>query len=402
MLLLSLSIIGIVLSFILLYYNARKFPASLFLGSFFFLVSLYGFIQWVLFYSGSPVLVGIFYQNLSFLAYLIGPLNYFYVRSALKDDSRLKKKDLWHLLPAVVILITSLPYLLTPWTFKIQVANEIIKDLNYIIVIKPTIFHRLIPNAYVYLSRDLLIFIYLVFSVHLFVSYIRQAKNRLVIFGQGYMIKWIVVFLFFSLILVASHVMLLGMAIFLDDPYFVYAASMLQNFALTGMIGLLASLLFFPEILYGLPRFPNHFLKERIGNDNRLNEESSQGYMAPLEDAYISSIEEKIELCMIEQQPFLQKDFNLTELSVLLHIPAHHLAFFFREEKKQSFTNYRNHWRVEHAKKLIHEGRAKELTLEAIGTLSGFTNRNSFNTAFKRVEGLSPHEYLSHRKPGSH
>ena len=74
MILLSLSIIGFILSAILLYFNARKFPASVYLGALFFLVSLYGFIQWILYYSDSLLLVGIFYSNFSFLAFIIGPL----------------------------------------------------------------------------------------------------------------------------------------------------------------------------------------------------------------------------------------------------------------------------------------------------------------------------------------
>ena len=46
-------------------------------------------------------------------------------------------------------------------------------------------------------------------------------------------------------------------------------------------------------------------------------------------------------------------------------------------------------------KKLISEGKAEELTLEAIGIQSGFTNRNTFFTAFKKVEGVSPSAFLA-------
>jgi YesN/AraC family two-component response regulator len=98
---------------------------------------------------------------------------------------------------------------------------------------------------------------------------------------------------------------------------------------------------------------------------------------------------------MTEHKPYLQKNFTLAELSVLIHVPVHHLAIYFREEREQSFLNYRNQWRVEYAKTLLKEGKGKELTLEAIGMLSGFTNRNSFIIAFKRSEGFTPHEYLS-------
>jgi AraC-like DNA-binding protein len=48
-----------------------------------------------------------------------------------------------------------------------------------------------------------------------------------------------------------------------------------------------------------------------------------------------------------------------------------------------------------HAKNLIKEGKNAELTLEAIGLLSGFSSRNTFFTAFKKAEGISPGSYAA-------
>ena len=394
MILLTLSIIGLILSIILLYFNARKFPVTIFLGAFFFLVSLYSFIQWVLYYSKSPPLVGIFYLNFAFLAYLIGPLNYWYVRSMLKDDYRLKMRDFWHIVPSLAVLVTSVPYMFTSWSFKTRVASEIINDLNYLMIIKPTALHLLVPGQIIYLSRDIIIFVYLIFSVLLFVRYFRQVKEKPVIFGQGYMTRWMIIFQFFFLLLVTGHILVMSRAIFYDDPVLVYAASRVQLIASIGLTGLLVSPFFFPEILYGLPRLPNHYLDERKGRNNH-QDEFPKNHIAPLEADYLYLIGQKADQYMMEHQPYLQKDFNLAELSVMIHIPVHHLSYFFREDKKQSYTNYRNRWRIEYAKNLIQEGKAKELTLEAIGSLSGFTNRNSFNIAFKRFEGVSPHQYLA-------
>ena len=390
MILLFLSIIGFILSIILLYFNARKFPATIFLGALFFLISLYSFIQWVFYYSNSPMLVGVFYSNFAFLAFLIGPLNYWYVRSLLKDDYRLKKKDCWHLVPALFAFVTSIPYMFTSWTEKTRIANEIINDLNYLMVIKPTLIHQLMPNKFLYLGRDVLIFAYLIISVFLLLRYFRQSKERSVIFGQRYMVKWLIVFLFFYLLLAIGRVLVMSRAIFFDDPDLVYTASKVQLIASIGLTGLLISPFFFPEILYGLPRIPGHISKKEMSNDQNPKKNH-----VSLESDYVRLIGEKVEQCMRDHQPYLQKEFNLNELAVLIRIPVHHLAIYFREEKQGSFTNYRNRWRVDYAKTLLDEGKSKDLTLEAIGLLSGFTNRNSFITAFKRCEGFPPHDYLS-------
>lgn len=392
MILLFLSIIGFILSIILMYFNARKFPTSVYLGAFFFLVSLYGFIQWVFHYSGSPALVGIFYSNFAFLAFLIGPLNYWYIRGILKDDYRLKMLDYWHLVPALIAMVTSIPFMFTPWAEKIRVATEIINDLGYLMIIKPTVIHQLIPNKFIYLGRDVLIFVYLIFSVLLMVRYFRQAKEQLVIFGQKYMIKWLIVFQFFFFLLVLGRVLVMWRAIVYDDPDLVYAASRVQLLASIGFIGLMISPLFFPEILYGLPRIPKDY-RDKVNGMKNNAQRVPKKHNVSLESEYIELIGTKVDHCMMEHQPYLQKIFTLTELSVLIHIPVHHLAIYFREEKEQTFLNYRNQWRVKYAKTLLNEGKGKDLTLEAIGMLSGFTNRNSFIIAFKRCEGLTPREY---------
>ena len=98
---------------------------------------------------------------------------------------------------------------------------------------------------------------------------------------------------------------------------------------------------------------------------------------------------------MEEDQPYLQADCNLAFLSKLLDLPVHHLAYYFREERKQYFNDFRNEYRVKHAKNLIRRGKAKEMTLEAIGLLSGFSNRKTFIASFKKVEGVTPGIFLS-------
>jgi YesN/AraC family two-component response regulator len=93
---------------------------------------------------------------------------------------------------------------------------------------------------------------------------------------------------------------------------------------------------------------------------------------------------------MSKYQPFLQPKINLAQFSELINIPTHHLAYFFREIRKKAFNDYVNEYRVEHAKSMITEGKTANLTLEAIGVLSGFSSRTTFFRAFKKVEDVSP------------
>ena len=100
--LLFLSIVGVFLSVILISFHAKKFGATLFLGLFFFTVSMYAVSQYILLYSGSVFFVTLFLIHFSVFAslpYLIGPMLYFYVRSVLYDTLRLKRSDSLHFFP---------------------------------------------------------------------------------------------------------------------------------------------------------------------------------------------------------------------------------------------------------------------------------------------------------------
>jgi len=393
--LLTLSILGIFLSVILVYFNARKFTTSIYLGIFFFLISLYGFIQNSILYSKSVFLVAFVFIDIGFLSYLTGPMLYWYFRSTLTDNSRIKKNDLWHLLPMLIFLFATLPHMLTPWTYKMEIAAQIVKDSNFLGDFNDVLLYQIFPKVAVFLSRPILILGYAFWSAVLFFNYVKHKKVSSVFANQKYMIKWLTVLLVFIFISVLSQLVLLTRVFSLGETHMFFTFNVLNVLSGVGLAGLLISPFFFPGILYGLPRPPEP--EEASGNADLMNEplqEEAKKISSKFEADYIDFICEQTEKCMVEYQPYLQQDFNLAQLSMLVKIPVHHLAYYFREVKMQTFSDYRNEWRVEHAKNLIKEGKSSDLTLEAIGILSGFSSRNTFLNAFKKAEGISPQAFL--------
>ena len=175
-----------------------------------------------------------------------------------------------------------------------------------------------------------------------------------------------------------------------------FALNVIRIFSGAGLIGLMISPYFFPDILYGLPRVPESMMEEKPEKSSETSltgkENTNHNHF---ETSYLNSIGHMTDACMKEYKPYLQTDCNLASISKLMNIPVHHLTYYFSQVKKQHFTEYRNEWRINHAKNLIIEGKIKLTTLENIGLQSGFTNRNTFLTAFKRLEGTSPHAYTA-------
>jgi AraC-like DNA-binding protein len=400
--LLSLSLLGIILSVILLYFNARKNRSTLYLGIFFFSISLYTFYQYVLLYSKSVFLISIFLYNIALICsplYLIGPMLYLYIRSVLTDDSRWKRKDIWHLLPMFIFIISAIPYAFVPWNEKLELAKTVVEDPSYIQVYNATLLAEIFSPASEFLARPILVFLYTLWSLKLFIDYLIKKKTSVVLSKQHFMKKWLCLLLGFLLVLETTQILQIIRAFHMHFSELFFTLNVMRIISLAGLIGLLISPFFFPAILYGLPRFPEPMLPsnneksdpDMVSNDPKIK-------TSHFETEYLHFIHQKADSCMKEAQPYLHPDFNLAHFAVMTKIPVHHLSYYFREEKKQHFNDYRNEWRINHAKNLIIKGSANEFTLETIGLQSGFSSRNTFLTTFKKVEGITPSSFASQIK----
>ena len=400
---LSLSILGIFLSAILLYFNARNYLSAIYLGIFFFLVSLYNFNQYVILESKSVFWVSLVFLNIGFLSYLIGPMLYWYVRSVLTDDPRLKKSDLWHLLPMLIFFLAILPHLYSSWSHKVEIATKIVDDIDFLRDYKSTFLNDVFNSNVVYLSRPVLVLCYAVWSLNLFLGFLRKKDEAKILNNQHLMTKWLSgLFAFLTIWFVGHTLQIIDLNISGTVNVF-YTLNILQIISGAGLIGLLVLPFFFPAVLYGMPEAVKQTIALPL-EDKLIKAETE--YADGLQDIvkksenrygadYLQLIHQKVDSCIKDTRPYLRSDCNLGYLSTLVDVPVHHLSHYFREEKKQAFTDYRNGLRIGHAKSLILEGMANDLTLEAIGMLSGFTNRNTFFISFKKIEGVSPKEFLA-------
>jgi len=394
-----LSLLGIFLSLILLFFNARKFTSSVYLSFFFLLTSLYSFYQYVLLYSESVTLISLFLFSLSIVAspvYLIGPMLFWYVRSVLTDQSKLRRSDLWHFLPMVVYFISALPNTFVAWEEKVEVAKAVASNKEYLMIYKATLLSEIIPAVVFYVFRLILVLGYTLWSIVLLSNYIIKKKSSTVYSKQHFMKRWLIILLGFTLTLVVSQIFLVIRSFEMHFADLFFTFSILRLLSVVGLIGLLLSPFFFPAILYGMPRMPES--KEQLKSDKVKTGKSANDIWLntnSFELDYLESIGQKADSFMEEHKLYLKPDCNLSYFSKHISVPAHHLAYYFREVKKQSFNDFRNEWRVNHAKALIKEGKASEITLEAIGLLSGFSSRNTFIADFKKSEGVSPGVFAS-------
>ncbi len=395
---LTLSVIGILLSAILLFNHARRFLTASYLGFFFLGISLYGLYYYILINSKSVAAVRISMLMVPFagsIIYLIGPLFYWYVRSVLNDNHRLGKRDLWHFLPMLVYFIAGIPAFFISGAEREATALAIVRDAGALHQYRPTLLSTFVSYPVLFLSRPVLVLAYVTWSAVLFFGFLRNQGNRRIIAGRLVITRWLLVCFGSLFTLLVCHI--LDVFNFtLHNVSYAITFQALQTVSAVALAALLIVPFFSPAILFGLPRSTLPEVTTKF-SDKQLHTSDNNGKKPEhrFKSDYMQLIGQTIERYMQEQKPYLLPDCNLASFSKLSKLPAHHLAYYFREIKKQSFNDFRNEWRIRHAKDLIKNGRSTGLTLEGIGLASGFSSRNAFFMAFKKVEGIPPGSFTA-------
>ena len=68
----------------------------------------------------------------------------------------------------------------------------------------------------------------------------------------------------------------------------------------------------------------------------------------------------------------------MDDLAREFDIPRHHLYYCMNKVIKLKFTELKKKLRIEHAKKMLQDGKYKTLSIEGIGSQSGFPHVQTF------------------------
>ncbi|MGD1947848.1 MAG: helix-turn-helix domain-containing protein [Croceivirga sp.] len=97
-----------------------------------------------------------------------------------------------------------------------------------------------------------------------------------------------------------------------------------------------------------------------------------------------------LEQLVVDEKYFMQSDLSLAKLSKLLGTSTQQLSKVVNEHAKRNFNDYINAYRVQAAKELLAQRENDRYTISAIAFDVGFNSLSSFNSAFKKFEGITP------------
>jgi len=134
--------------------------------------------------------------------------------------------------------------------------------------------------------------------------------------------------------------------------------------------------------------------KTLMQNEHEKNNVAASNNTISLNEHQILRMDALVKDYLESNKPFLQHRYSLKDLSEGTNIPLHHLSAFINKHYGINFNDFINGFRVQYCKQKILNRECEQKKLEAIAQESGFSNRNTFTSAFKKVTGVNPSEFL--------
>ena len=341
-------------------------------------------------------------------AFLLMPLSFFYIRSLIKQE-KFKRVDLLHFLPAIMFTIDFIPFYFRSADYKLQQLTIDAQGLN-------TIWNQFSQGwlgiGFIYVPlRIALTVVYWIWQVRMIIhsSKVKGGQNLL---GENKtVLLWVKVlcasqFLFFVPYYVNSF---FGSQ---QNFFFVIHTLLAISVSITIVVLVLQ-----PTILYGLKGIMVRNFKDDPENNDKvykgketvtitkeLKKEIATVATETIEDnvngeIYLSgqkltTLGKQVSEHILSKQFYLKKGSTSAALAAEMNMQPYLLSAVINQVFKTNFNDFLNGYRVDHAKKLIQNGDAKLLTLEALSEQSGFNNRNSFTIAFKKHTGQTPSDFI--------
>ena len=302
------------------------------------------------------------------LIYLMGPLYYFYSKSLIDPSFRLGWKESLHFIPALLVLLAFMPFYAQSGQQKIDFMMNMSAD--GLIDVPPEQFvfmgiHALQTLIYALLAwRNL-----------------KKAENLVTneySGNQQLQFKWLKTSHTFFTAFLITYLISVPILFFADH----YRVEM--DYA---VVLLLAVLIY--AIGYAAMKQPQLFL---VGNGKR----NKNGKQSEAETDRNKKIADRVLDFLETEKVYLNEDLKMSDMAEALDIPAHQLSSAINNNLELNFFDLINKYRVNEAKQLLTNPDHADLKILAIAFESGFSNKATFNRAFKKFTGQPPSHFRSH------
>ena len=306
--------------------------------------------------------------------WLFGPLVYLYAVTASDSDRRIRARDALHFLPAILVVVVSLPIYSMSGSDKLAVYDRMLAgDV-------PTVLRTIDPTKY--LSG-------VAYSAAT-VAFLRQHRRRI---EHSYSttervnLRWL---LWLSGADAATWVLAVSTRI----------ADLLPHAAQRNGDPLVA--LAIALLVYGIG-----YMGLRQPEIHRYDAAQPTGVVAPtppqtsddgqtryehsgLRDGEAAKLKAELLALMSREHPYRDADLTLSDLAERLDTTPHKLSQVLNAELAETFYDFVNRHRVEEVRRRLVESKSKQLNVLAVAMDAGFSSKSTFNHVFKKLTGETP------------
>ena len=125
----------------------------------------------------------------------------------------------------------------------------------------------------------------------------------------------------------------------------------------------------------------------------REKQEKNAAYRSLIRAELADELYEKILNLIVIEKRYRDKDFSAKELAKELGTNTRYISAVINSRFNTNFSCLINEFRIKEALHRMTDKRYLDLTIEEIGTLVGFANRQSFYASFYRIMGETPNGY---------
>ncbi|WP_160114254.1 AraC family transcriptional regulator [Aquimarina sp. AU119] len=96
---------------------------------------------------------------------------------------------------------------------------------------------------------------------------------------------------------------------------------------------------------------------------------------------------------IVDTKVYLEPDISLAKLSKMIGKSTQLTSSIINQYAKRNFNDFINYYRIQEAKKFLLNTKNHKFTISSIAFDTGFSSLSSFNSAFKKFEGMTPSSY---------
>ncbi|MCK4701575.1 MAG: helix-turn-helix transcriptional regulator, partial [Bacteroidales bacterium] len=119
---------------------------------------------------------------------------------------------------------------------------------------------------------------------------------------------------------------------------------------------------------------------------------------SPLTDEQKQIIKKQIINYFNNSRSYLNTDYSINTLAKEIHISRTYISQVINEMFGQSFSAFRNEYRIKEARKIMSASPNFKYTIESVAEMVGYKSKTAFNNAFKKHVGVTPSFYLNYIK----